>query len=54
MTGILLKALGLVPLPSFMVSGPIASAGVDLNQVLDPGDGGCFQLVSFISAILKL
>lgn len=33
--GILLKALGLVPLTSLRTS-----AGVDLNKELDPGEGG--------------
>lgn len=46
MSRILLKALGLAPLPSFMVGGPVASLGGDLNKVLDPGDGGCSQLIT--------
>lgn len=49
----LLKALGCHLVPR-TVNGPRASAGVDLNEVLGPGDGGCSQLISFISALLKL
>lgn len=49
----LLKALGCHLVPC-TVNGPRASAGVDLNEVLDPGDSGCSQLISFISALLKL
>lgn len=39
--GFLLKALGLVPFPSLM-----ASAELDLNKELDPGEGGCSQLIT--------
>lgn len=52
MAGVLLKALGCQLVPR-TVNGPRASAGVDLNEVLDPGAGGCSQLISFISALLK-
>jgi hypothetical protein len=43
---ILLKPVGLVPLPSLMVSGSEASDVVVLNKVLDPGVGGCSQLIT--------
>ena len=46
MKGILLKSVGLVHLPSLMVSGSEASAGVVLNKVLDLGVGGCSQLIT--------
>lgn len=40
MNGILLKTWGLVPVPSLMVSGSVASSAVVLNKVLDTGDEG--------------
>lgn len=45
-TGILLKALDLVPFLSLMVGGPMASVGVDPTKVLDLGEGGCCQLIT--------
>ena len=44
MKGILLKPLGLVPLPSLMVRGSMDSTGVVLNKVLDPGYGGLLSV----------
>lgn len=45
-TGILLKALDLVPFLSLMVGGPMASVGVDPTKVLDLGEGGSCQLIT--------
>lgn len=44
MNGILLKALGLVPFPSLLVAGSMASAGVVLSKVLSLGMGAALSV----------